>query len=145
MLYSVEEIDTDHDLYELTVAMRQVDLYPVGRVTRSYIQDELENKSILLVALKNRTLLGCGRITIEGDVARLSHMVVGEEFRFTGVGTSLMKKLMETSKEKGATKIVLEASSEAVPFFKSFGFTTVGSTKNLDILDLPASNMELTV
>ncbi|MCT4627015.1 GNAT family N-acetyltransferase [Halodesulfovibrio sp.] len=145
MLYSVEEIDTEHDLYEPTVAMRQVDLYPVGRVTRSYIQDELENKSILLVALKNRTLLGCGRITIEGDVARLSHMVVGEEFRFTGVGTSLMKKLMETSKEKGATKIVLEASSEAVPFFKSFGFTTVGSTKILDILDLPASNMELIV
>ncbi|MCT4535317.1 GNAT family N-acetyltransferase [Halodesulfovibrio sp.] len=145
MLYSVEEIDTEHDLYEPTVAMRQVDLYPVGRVTRSYIQDELENKSILLVALKNRTLLGCGRITIEGDVARLSHMVVGEEFRFTGVGTSLMKKLMETSKEKGATKIVLEASSEAVPFFKSFGFTTVGNTKILDILDLPASSMELTV
>lgn len=145
MLYSVEEIDSEHDLYEPTVAMRQVDLYPVGRVTRSYIQDELENKSILLVALKNRKLLGCGRITVEGDVAKFSHMVVGEEHRFAGVGTSLVKKGIEISKEKGVKKIVLEALAEAVPFFENFGFSTVGSTKHSDLLDLPVLDMELTV
>ncbi|OBQ50171.1 GNAT family N-acetyltransferase [Halodesulfovibrio spirochaetisodalis] len=143
MLYSVEEIDKEHDLYEPTVAMRQVDLYPVGRVTRSYILDDLEDTSTLLIALKNRTLLGCGRLTIVGDVARLSHMVVGEEFRFSGVGSSLLKKFVEASKEKGAVKIELESTPEAVPFFERFGFHRVGEAKKLDILDLPAVDMEL--
>ncbi|MCG8533442.1 MAG: hypothetical protein MI749_22715, partial [Desulfovibrionales bacterium] len=64
MLYSVEEIDSSHELYEPTVALRQTDLFPVGRVTRAYIQDEQEDKSTLLVARKNRNVLGCGRLTV---------------------------------------------------------------------------------
>lgn len=142
MFYSVEEIDKDNDLYEKTVAMRCVDLYPVGRVTRSYIQDELEDQSILLVALKNRKVLGCGRLTLRGETIELSHMVVGEEYRFTGVGTSLMHKFLQRAHEIGAKKIHLEATPEAVPFFERFGFIVVGKTKKLEILDLPAVDME---
>ncbi|SIO38291.1 GNAT family N-acetyltransferase [Halodesulfovibrio marinisediminis] len=142
MLYSVEEIDKEHDLYEATVAMRCVDLYPVGRVTRSYIQDELEDRCILLVALKNRKVLGCGRLSLQSEIAEISHIVVGEEYRFTGVGTSLMHKFLQRSKEMGAKKIHLESTPEAVPFFKRFGFVIVGKPKKLEILDLPALDME---
>ncbi|MFA9396178.1 MAG: GNAT family N-acetyltransferase [Halodesulfovibrio sp.] len=143
MLYSVEEIDKESDLYEPTVAMRRVDLFPVGRVTRSYIQDDLEDKSTLLVALKNRKLLGCGRLTLQGETAELSHIVVGEEHRFTGVGSSLIQKCVEISKRMGAKRIHLESTPEAVPFFEKFGFVVVGEEKILDLLDLPALDMEL--
>ncbi|MEZ0575072.1 GNAT family N-acetyltransferase [Halodesulfovibrio aestuarii] len=142
MLYSVEEIDKEHELYEPTVAMRRVDLYPVGRVTRSYIQDELEDESTLLVAVKNRKLLGCSRLTLLGETMKLSHMVVGEGYRLTGVGSSLMRKIFKLSKQMGAKKIQLESIPEAVPFFERFGFVVVGEQKILDLLDLPALDME---
>lgn len=142
MLYSVEKIDKENDLYEPTVAMRRVDLYPVGRVTRSYIQDDLEDESTLLVALKNRKLLGCGRLTLQGETAQLSHLVVGEEHRFAGVGSSLMKKFVEISKQMGAQRIHLESTPDAVPFFERFGFVVVGEEKILDLLDLSAFDME---
>lgn len=142
MLYSVEKIDKEHELYEPTVAMRRVDLYPVGRVTRSYILDDQEDKSTLLVALKNRKLLGCGRLTLQGDTIELSHMVVGEEHRHTGVGSSLMKHVLQTSKALGARKIHLEVIPEAAGFFERFGFVTIGEEKVLDLLDLPALDME---
>ena len=142
MLYSVEKIDKENDLYEPTVAMRRVDLYPVGRVTRSYIQDDLEDDSTLLVALKKRKLLGCGRLTLQGETAQLSHLVVGEEYRFAGVGSSLMKKCIEISKQMGAQRIHLESTPDAVPFFERFGFVVVGEEKILDLLDLSAFDME---
>lgn len=142
MLYSVEEIDKEHELYESTVAMRQVDLYPIGRVIRSYIQDDLEDESRLLVALKNRKLLGCGRLTLRGETVQISHMVVGEEHRFAGVGSSLMQKFIKISKQMGAKKIQLESTPEAVSFFERFGFVVVGEQKALDLLDLPALDME---
>lgn len=142
MLYSVEKIDKESDLYEPTVAMRRVDLYPVGRVTRSYIQDDLEDESTLLVALKNRKLLGCGRLTLQGETAQLSHLVVGEEHRYAGVGSSLMKKFVEISKQMGAQRIHLESTPDAVSFFERFGFVVVGEEKSLDLLDLSAFDME---
>ena len=142
MLYSVEEISKESDLYEPTVAMRQVDLFPVGRVTRSYIQDDLEDKSTLLVALKNRKLLGCGRLMLQGETAELSHIVVGEGHRFTGVGSSLIQKCVEISKRMGAKRIHLESTPEAVPFFERLGFVVIGEEKILDLLDLPAFDME---
>lgn len=142
MLYSVEKIDKEHELYEPSVAMRRVELYPVGRVTRSYILDDQEDQSTLLVALKNRKLLGCGRLTMQGDTVELSHMVVGEEHRHTGVGSSLMEHFLQTSKDLGAKKIHLEVIPEAAGFFERFGFVVVGEEKVLDLLDLPALDME---
>lgn len=142
MLYSVEEIDKENDLYEPTVAMRRVELFPVGRVTRSYVQDDLEDKSTLLVALKKRKLLGCGRLTVQGEIALLSHLVVGEEHRFTGVGSALIQKCVEISKRMGVKRIHLESTPEAVPFFERFGFVVVGEEKIIDLLDLPAFEME---
>lgn len=143
MLYSVEEIDQEHDLYEPTVAMRQTDLYPVGRVTRSYIQDEREEDSTLVVALRNRKLLGCGRVTMEGETAQFSHIVVGEEHRFTGVGSTLLKNMVETSKAKGAKEVMLEAPPDSVAFFEKFGFAPQGEEKSLGLLDLTAQAMTM--
>ena len=143
MLYSVEEIDRDHDLYEPTVAMRQTDLYPVGRVTRSYIQDELEDDSTLVVALRNRKLLGCGRLTMEGEQAKLSHIVVGEDHRFAGVGATLMNNLLETSRNKGAKEVLLDSPPEKVSYFERFGFTPEGDEKSVGLLDLTSQAMKL--
>ncbi|MCG8532485.1 MAG: GNAT family N-acetyltransferase [Desulfovibrionales bacterium] len=145
MLYSVEEIDQDHDLYEPTVAMRQTDLYPVGRVTRFYIQDELEEDSTFVVALRNRKLLGCGRLTMDGDKALFSHIVVGEKHRFNGVGEILLTNMLEASKKKGAKEISLESPPNTVAFFERFGFTAKGEEKPLGLLDLTAQKMVLTV
>ena len=143
MLYSVEEIDSTHELYESTVALRQTELYPVGRVTRSYILDEQEDGSTLLVVLKNRHLLGCARLFMDGDVAKISHIVVEGNSRFIGVGSSLMNRLVELAKVNGAKKVQLISPTEGIPFFKRFGFSPIGGEKKLDLLDLTAQDMEL--
>lgn len=143
MLYSVEEIDSTHELYESTVSLRQTELYPVGRVTRSYILDELEENSVLLVVLKNKHLLGCARFTMDGDVATISQIVVKEGARFAGVGSSLMSHLLELAKFKRAKTVQLISPTEGVPFFERFGFSSVGTERKLDLLDLTAQDMEL--
>ena len=53
-------------------------------------------------------IAGYGGVTVAADSADIGNIAVAENYRGSGVGTSLLQKLCEKAKEKGAEKVFLE-------------------------------------
>jgi predicted GNAT family N-acyltransferase len=53
-------------------------------------------------------------------------MGVCEDFRRSGIGSKMLKKLEDDAIKQGANQIILNARENAVPFYKSLGYFEVG-------------------
>lgn len=92
------------------------------------INDALEQNSMHLVALKNNTVIGTGRITFQENQAIISQMTVHPEVQKTGVGSKILIALMEIAKQQKASLIKLSARETATSFYQKHQFQPVGET-----------------
>ncbi|MDI6800394.1 MAG: GNAT family N-acetyltransferase, partial [Actinomycetota bacterium] len=63
---------------------------------------------------------------LEGSAAHITSIAVKEDFRRRGVGTAILSRLFERSKERGATSFTLElrrSNDVAFKFYSKLGFT----------------------
>lgn len=67
--------------------------------------------------------IGSGRLLPDGHIGR---MAVLSEWRGQGVGKQLMKLLMLTARDRGLSRLLLNAQVSVIPFYQQFGFTTRG-------------------
>jgi predicted GNAT family N-acyltransferase len=67
--------------------------------------------------------IGCGRLLPDGHVGR---MAVVASWRGRGVGAALLLKLVELARERGHARAILNAQTQAVPFYRRYGFTVTG-------------------
>lgn len=70
-------------------------------------------------------IAGYGGVTVAVDSADIGNIAVAENYRNSGIGTALLKKLCDTAKEKGAEKVFLEvrvSNSEAMRLYLKCGF-----------------------
>ena len=70
-------------------------------------------------------IAGYGGVTVAADSADIGNIAVAENYRGSGVGTSLLQKLCEKAKEKGAEKLFLEvrvSNSVALGLYLKCGF-----------------------
>jgi predicted GNAT family N-acyltransferase len=67
--------------------------------------------------------IGCGRLLPDGHIGR---MAVDADWRGNGVGTALLKRLVELAREQGYPRLVLNAQVQAMPFYARHGFTSAG-------------------
>ncbi len=70
------------------------------------------------------TPIGCGRLLPDGHVGRLA---VLSDSRGRGVGAALLDALMALARERGDARVVLNAQTQAMPFYAKFGFAPVGA------------------
>ncbi len=68
--------------------------------------------------------IGTGRLLPDGHIGR---MAVLPEWRAKGVGAALLRRLMEVAGETGKRRVLLNAQSQAAPFYARFGFTPEGA------------------
>jgi ribosomal protein S18 acetylase RimI-like enzyme len=95
-------------------------------------KDELENKSIHLMALEGSQILGAGRGHFNTDEeAQIRYMAVEENQQGKGVGKTILIELEKKLKEKGAKYIVLNARETAVDFYKKNGYSVVEKSHTL--------------
>ncbi len=87
------------------------------------IKKNIENSTLCYgVYDENDVQIGYARIVTNfSTVAYLLDVVVNEQFRGKGVGTKLMKSILENDKLKDCT-FVLSTSAQAKKFYESLGF-----------------------
>lgn len=67
--------------------------------------------------------IGTGRLLPDGHIGR---MAVLREHRGRGVGGQILAALLERARERGMTRVVLNAQTHAMPFYARHGFVAFG-------------------
>lgn len=85
-------------------------------------------KSLTIEVHNEDTIVGALSFRINQDVAQIDLFITGENYRGQGIGTMLLNKLEEVSKENNVHKIYLQTGKdwEAVDFYLSFGYKKTG-------------------
>lgn len=81
--------------------------------------------------------IGCGRLLPDGHIGR---MAVRPQWRGMGVGSALLERLVAVATERGDAKVMLNAQTQAMPFYERFGFAPVGEP--FDEAGIPHQAME---
>jgi len=97
-------------------------------------KNELANpNSKYIVAKKNTEIVGFAGIWKAVDVIHITNIVTKKNFRHQGIGTMMLKKLIELSKlEQDISSITLEVNSSnksAQKLYEKFGFKIEGLRK----------------
>ncbi|MBO0451478.1 MULTISPECIES: GNAT family N-acetyltransferase [Enterococcus] len=109
----------------------------------SIISTEQQPNSVMFLAVADNQIVGIGTITSSHKV-KARHcgelgIVVTEKFQGQGIGSELIRRLLDWSKTNGiTTKIQLDTrkdNSMAVELYKKFGFQIEGELKNTTLID----------
>lgn len=95
------------------------------RVPEALEWDELDATSQHVIALDSgsRDPVGCGRLT---PLRTIGRMAVVASWRQRGVGTALMRTLLEQARVRGMLSVTLHAQTHALAFYGAFGFVPNG-------------------
>ena len=74
--------------------------------------------------------IGCGRLLPDGHIGR---MAVVAPWRRRGVGAALLARLVDAARARGDARVVLNAQTQAMPFYAAFGFAPVGAPRLLAV------------
>lgn len=88
--------------------------------------DEFDEIADHVVAYRDGEPVGCGRVFLEGDHARIGRVAVLKKERKKGVGKMICEELIRIGREKGAKKFVLDAQVRATGFYRKLGFSVTG-------------------
>jgi len=69
------------------------------------------------------TPVGCGRLLADGHIGRLA---VLSAWRDRGVGSALLERLVDLARSLGHSRVILNAQTQAMPFYARHGFAAVG-------------------
>lgn len=121
------------------------DEYPldVEAQKANIISTEQQPNSVMLLAVVDDQIIGIGTIT-SGNKIKARHcgelgIVVTENYQGQGIGSELIRQLLEWSKSNGVTtKVQLDTRTDnqmAVELYKKFGFQIEGELKNTTLID----------
>lgn len=85
--------------------------------------DEFDPLCQHVVAEAAGQAIGAGRLLPDGHIGR---MAVLEPWRGQGVGSALLKSLLQVARDRGIRRVRLNAQSRAVAFYARHGFVAEG-------------------
>ncbi len=85
--------------------------------------DEDDAASVHVLASLNREPVGTGRLNPAGKIGRIA---VFAGLRGRGIGTLILRRLLEEARHRGIRKPYLHAQLQAVPFYEKLGFESEG-------------------
>lgn len=91
----------------------------------SFGQHDLE-KTHVAVAEQNGAILGVVQVKVSSGEADLLKLFVEPHALRKGTGRVLFAWAVEVSRREGASRMVIEADPDAVPFYRSLGARTTG-------------------
>jgi predicted GNAT family N-acyltransferase len=87
-------------------------------------RDEWDQRSDHALAFdRDGRVVGTGRLLPDGHIGR---MAVLPEWRGQGVGSRILASLVARAHERGMKRVVLNAQTQAVPFYARHGFAAFG-------------------
>lgn len=101
--------------------------------------DEADPLSLHALAFDRQgRVLGTGRLLPDGHIGR---MAVLPPARGKGVGSALLRALMQAARQRGHREVALSAQTHAMPFYQRFGFVAEGDV--YDDAGIPHRSMRL--
>lgn len=99
------------------------------------LKNELESKTSKYIVAKNENneIVGFAGLKIILDEADIMNIVTKKTFRHQGIGSLLLKELINISKDLNLKIITLEVNEEnleAINLYKKFSFEEIGFRKN---------------
>lgn len=86
--------------------------------------DDFDPLSVHAVAIDERgQALATGRLLPDGHIGR---MAVQRHARRTGVGSEVLKALINAAQQRGDKQLILHAQTHATMFYLRHGFTAIG-------------------
>jgi predicted GNAT family N-acyltransferase len=86
--------------------------------------DEFDAVSLHALASDGGTALGTGRLLPDGHIGR---MAVRRDARGAGIGSMLLRALMQQAQQRGDPAVVLHAQLSALGFYQRHGYTAEGA------------------
>jgi predicted GNAT family N-acyltransferase len=87
--------------------------------------DEHDAVSLHALAFDARaSAVGTGRLLPDGHIGRMAVLAAA---RGGGVGSALLRALMDSARARGQREVMLSAQLHAVPFYRRHGFVAEGS------------------
>src|SRR6266496_4830565 len=89
-------------------------------------RDEYDDTATHVVALRGGTIIGAGRMRVEGDRGIVGRMAVLAEARGDGIGAAMLRVLEDAGTAAGLAAIELHAQRHAEGFYARAGYRRVG-------------------
>ncbi len=119
-------INIKDEFYKKAVAIRIDSFFKDMPNVNELINDADEKNSIHIVRFHKNTVLGTGRLTLNSDIAIISQMAIHQTYRNQGIGSEILKALIDKSKLLKAVSIELSARETAISFYRKHGFEPFG-------------------
>ncbi|MEH2460068.1 GNAT family N-acetyltransferase [Nostoc sp.] len=105
-------------------------------------QDNHEKDSFHLLAIVNERIVGSARLReVSGELGLISYVAVLPEFCNQGIGSKLIKKLIDKAQENKLKILSLRARTTALNFYEKLGFQK--KSQVFDYLSIPHITMEI--
>jgi amino-acid N-acetyltransferase len=98
-----------------------LELLEAAKLPTAGVKDHIQN---YLLELDNQTLLGCAGLEIHGQAGLLRSVLVNASKRSNGIGSRLVKAILEHAKTQHLSSIFL-LTETAEHYFPRFGFKRV--------------------
>lgn len=92
------------------------------------INDEYEKGGNHFVVLKDKAVMGTGRVNIKNKTGIISQMAIHPAYQKKGIGNVIIQEMFKFFKEQNILNITLNARVNAMDFYLKNGFNTVGKT-----------------
>ena len=93
------------------------------RVPPEIEMDAMDAVSLHALAYVGGHAVGTGRLLPDGHIGR---MAVLRESRALGIGSAILRRLVEEAGRRGLREAVLSAQTHALDFYRKHGFTPIG-------------------
>ena len=103
--------------------------------------DGVDDEALHMLALLDATPVGCARILISGEAAKIGRACVLKAARGKGLGAAIITACLDIARQQsGLARAQLGAQIHAVPFYEKLGFAAFGPV--YDDAGLPHRDME---
>ncbi len=83
-------------------------------------------KHVTAIDEKSGECIGCGRLVIKNNIAKIGRVAVKKSYRNKGYGKKICLKLIDIARESGINDIRLNSQLEVLGFYKKLGFKEYG-------------------
>lgn len=137
MTIEIRPADFKQD-FELLKSIRETVFVEEQSVPLELEWDEHDQAAYHLLAFEDNTAIATARILGNGKIGR---MAVLPDWRHHGIGTSMLKQLVDKAIQLGLERVTLSAQVSAISFYQRLGF--VISSETYEDAGIPHQDMEL--
>jgi len=124
----IKKVETEKEFKQALDLRYEVFVEEQG-VSKELERDDKDDEALHIIVINEEgKTVGCGRIFIEENQAKIGRMAVAKTWRNQGIGSCICHKLIQIAKKRGIDKLMLHAQYNKKGFYEKLGFEPVGTS-----------------